>query len=177
MKDAQGGGTPNPPRAGKAKTMKRIQQGFTLIELMIVVAIIGILAAVALPAYQDYTIKAKIGNAIRSVDAVKSAIASCHAENGGQLSFTINGAAANCTSQGQYGIPKFVATKEVADVVINPDGSINIRLNTDVGDGVNGGFIDMVPTFTSTGSAVIWTNSYINITNVAAQQLIVKNNK
>ena len=46
-----------------------------------------------------------------------------------------------------------------------------------VGDGVNGGFIDMVPTFTSTGSAVIWTNSYINITNVAAQQLIVKNNK
>jgi type IV pilus assembly protein PilA len=51
--------------------MKRIQQGFTLIELMIVVAIIGILAAVALPAYQDYTVRAKVSEAIIGGSSVK----------------------------------------------------------------------------------------------------------
>ncbi len=55
--------------------MKQMQKGFTLIELMIVVAIIGILAAVAIPAYQDYTIKSKITEASNLVAGVKQAIA------------------------------------------------------------------------------------------------------
>jgi type IV pilus assembly protein PilA len=54
--------------------MKRIQQGFTLIELMIVVAIIGILAAVALPAYQDYTKKAKVSEVVLAASACRTAI-------------------------------------------------------------------------------------------------------
>ncbi len=57
--------------------MQKVQQGFTLIELMIVVAIIGILAAVAIPAYQDYTVKAKIGNALSAADPIKTAVALC----------------------------------------------------------------------------------------------------
>lgn len=52
--------------------MKKIQQGFTLIELMIVVAIIGILAAVALPAYQDYTVRAKVSEAVIAGSSVKA---------------------------------------------------------------------------------------------------------
>ncbi len=55
--------------------MRRIQKGFTLIELMIVVAIIGILAAVALPAYQDYTIRAKVSELVLAASGYKTSIA------------------------------------------------------------------------------------------------------
>lgn len=57
--------------------MKKVQQGFTLIELMIVVAIIGILAAVALPAYQDYTAKSKWAVNLAELDGIKQAIKGC----------------------------------------------------------------------------------------------------
>ena len=54
--------------------MKKVQQGFTLIELMIVVAIIGILAAIAIPAYQDYTVRAKLSEAIGALAAAKTSV-------------------------------------------------------------------------------------------------------
>ena len=63
---------------------KRLQQGFTLIELMIVVAIIGILAAVALPAYQDYTIRAKISEVILALSACRTSITEVYQSGGSQ---------------------------------------------------------------------------------------------
>jgi type IV pilus assembly protein PilA len=62
--------------------MKSVQKGFTLIELMIVVAIIGILAAIAIPAYQDYTIRAQVTEGLNLAGAVKAGVAESYAQRG-----------------------------------------------------------------------------------------------
>jgi len=62
--------------------MKKIQQGFTLIELMIVIAILGILMAIAIPAYQDYTVRAKVSEGLNVAGAAKLAVAETYQTNG-----------------------------------------------------------------------------------------------
>jgi type IV pilus assembly protein PilA len=85
------------------REMKKIQQGFTLIELMIVVAIIGILAAIAIPAYQDYTIRAQVSEGLSLSAAAKAAVAEFAMDAGGYPGDNLTaGLAAAATITGKY---------------------------------------------------------------------------
>jgi type IV pilus assembly protein PilA len=97
--------------------LKKVQQGFTLIELMIVVAIIGILAAIAIPAYQDYTIRAKVTEGIGLADAAKTAVAEAY--QSGDLVPGVSSLSAGWVATQS-------ATKYVKSVSLLPSGLITV---------------------------------------------------
>lgn len=104
--------------------MKNVQKGFTLIELMIVVAIIGILAAVAIPAYSNYTKKAKFSEVVNATGAAKLGVEDCLNDNSGTLTECDNGTHGVPPAAGAFG--KYGTSVVTADGVITAIGNSQV---------------------------------------------------
>jgi type IV pilus assembly protein PilA len=111
--------------------MTKLQKGFTLIELMIVVAIIGILAAIAIPAYQDYTIRAQVSEGMNMAAAAKAAVAETYLNRGAApVNRTQAGMTAAATdTSGKY-VQQVEVTNGLITVTYGNEANANIATNT-----------------------------------------------
>ena len=149
----------------KQMQTKKAEGGFTLIELMIVVAIIGILAAVAIPAYSDYTAKAKAANALTAADPYKTAVAMCGQEAGGFDDCN--------TATTPAAFPAaFTATNEVSAMTVTGSGVLTMTLKN-IGADTVGKTVVFTPTLGV--SAVTWEIAAETGTNAAVIAAMQKN--
>ncbi len=154
--------------------MKQMQKGFTLIELMIVVAIIGILAAVAIPAYQDYVVKAKLAKVATAVDPIKLAVAMYIQENGAQPNFALaDGGDWSTRGLGLGATGPTKTTEVVSYALATATGAITVTLcPACIKTGIDGSTITWLPTPSATG--VTWAVSSSVTTDPVLTNTIAK---
>jgi type IV pilus assembly protein PilA len=127
--------------------MTKLQKGFTLIELMIVVAIIGILAAIAIPAYQDYTIRAQVSEGMNLAAAAKAAVAESFLNRG---TAPVNRTVAGMSANAQDTVGKYVSGVNVTAGVITVSYG-----GAEVNAAVNGLTLGITP-YTTPDDSVAW---------------------
>ena len=127
--------------------MKSVQKGFTLIELMIVVAIIGILAAIAIPAYQNYTIRAQVTEGLNLADGWKTSVGEYYANNGTwPVTANLTGSAA---STGKYVSSVTVVTGGVIQATYSSTAPFQANAK------VNGLILALIP-YTNANNDIVW---------------------
>ncbi len=124
--------------------MKKLQQGFTLIELMIVVAIIGILAAIAIPAYQDYTIRAQVSEGLNLASGAKAAVSESFMDRG---VMPANNVAAGIETAVN------IKGKYVTQVLV-VDGEVRVTYGLDANNSILGAVLNLTPV--AAGGSVVW---------------------
>ena len=128
--------------------MKQVQQGFALIELLIVVTIVGVLSAIAVPSYQQYTVRSRVSEAASMVGPAKTAIDMAHSE-GYDLGDIPSQTSLGLSSPGSY------SAKYVVAVATAASGTITVTLSSNQGLGETaGGTVTYLPT--NNGASITW---------------------